>query len=53
LTAAEEDIKAHGQCLAWSGQRFINEYKVQEAVTSVLDFVDVLNKYVEAQAPGN
>ncbi len=29
----------------------INEFKVQEAVTSVLAFVDVLNKYVEAQAP--
>ena len=26
-------------------------YKVQEAVTSVLGFVDVLNKYVEDQAP--
>jgi len=29
----------------------INNYKVQEAVTTALDFVDVLNKYVEAQAP--
>jgi methionyl-tRNA synthetase len=29
----------------------INEYKVQEAVSSALDFVRVLNKYMEAQAP--
>jgi methionyl-tRNA synthetase len=32
-------------------KELINDYKVQEAVTSVLGFVDVLNKYVEAQAP--
>ena len=51
LTSAEEDIKAQANALPGRIKDLINEYKVQEAVTSVLDFVDVLNKYVEAQAP--
>jgi methionyl-tRNA synthetase len=51
LTAAEEDIKAQANALPARVKDLINEYKVQEAVASALDFVRVLNKYMEAQAP--
>jgi len=51
LTAAEEPIKGMANELPGIIKDLINGYKVQEAVTSVLKFVDVLNKYVEAQAP--
>jgi methionyl-tRNA synthetase len=51
LTTTEEDIKAQANALPVRVKDLINDYKVQEAVTSVLDFVDVLNKYMEAQAP--
>jgi methionyl-tRNA synthetase len=51
LTAAEEDIKAQANALPLKIKDLINEYKVQEAVSSALDFVRVLNKYMEAQAP--
>jgi len=51
LTGSEEIIKAQADNLPTKVKALINDYKVQEAVTSVLAFVDVLNKYVEAQAP--
>ena len=51
LTTTEEDIKARANALPVRVKDLINDYKVQEAVTSVLYFVDVLNKYMEAQAP--
>jgi methionyl-tRNA synthetase len=51
LTSAEEDIKAAADTLPARVKDLINEYKVQEAVTSVLDFVHTLNRYMEAQAP--
>ena len=51
LTSAEEEIKAHADALPAKVKNLINEYKVQEAVTSALDFVQVLNKYMESQAP--
>jgi methionyl-tRNA synthetase len=51
LTKAEEDIKAHANALSNRVKDLINEYKVQEAVRTILEFVDMLNKYMEAQAP--
>jgi methionyl-tRNA synthetase len=51
LTTTEEDIKQQANSLPVLVKDLINDYKVQEAVTSVLDFVCVLNKYMEAQAP--
>jgi len=51
LTSFEEDIKAQADTLPVKVKDLINEYKVQEAVASTLDFVRVLNKYMEAQAP--
>ncbi len=51
LTTVEEDIKTQANALPARVKDLINEFKVQEAVTSVLDFVRVLNKYMEAQAP--
>src|ERR1700744_145320 len=45
LTAAEEDIKAQAAALPIRIKDLVNGYKVQEAVTSVLNFVQVLNKY--------
>ncbi len=51
LTSAEEDIKGKGNCLSGRIEDLINEYKVQEAVTTVLEYVHVLNRYMEAQAP--
>ena len=51
LTAAEEEIKAQADALPSRVKDLINAYKVQEAVTAALDFVRVLNKYMEAQAP--
>jgi methionyl-tRNA synthetase len=51
LTTVEEEIKAKANALPLQVKDLINEFKVQEAVTSVLAIVDVLNKYVEAQAP--
>lgn len=51
LTRAEEDIKEQANALRPQVKDLINEYKVQEAITLTLDFVRVLNKYMEAQAP--
>ncbi|MBF0570515.1 MAG: methionine--tRNA ligase [Candidatus Omnitrophica bacterium] len=51
LTPAEEDIKTQGNALPGKITELINQFKVQEAVTSVLDFVRSLNKYMEVQAP--
>ncbi|MBF0504056.1 MAG: methionine--tRNA ligase [Candidatus Omnitrophica bacterium] len=51
LTAAEEDIKAHGSALPGTIAELVNQYKVQEAVSAALDYVRLLNKYMEAQAP--
>jgi len=51
LTKPEEDIKQQANALSTQVKDLINEYKVQEAVTSVLDFVRVLNKYMETHAP--
>lgn len=51
LTEIEEKIKAQANDLPFRVKDLINNFKVQEAVTSVLGFVDVLNKYVETQAP--
>ena len=51
LTQAEEDIKVQANSLPGRINDLINAYRVQEALTTTLGFVDVLNKYVEAQAP--
>ena len=51
LTPAEEEIKALANALPQKIKQMIDSYKVQEAVSSVLDFVRILNKYVEVQAP--
>jgi methionyl-tRNA synthetase len=51
LTHPEENIKAQADALPARVKDLINEYKVQEAVTSTLDFVHALNKYMETQAP--
>ena len=51
LTSPEEDIKAQANALPGRVKDLINEYKVQEAVTSALDFVHALNRYMEVQAP--
>jgi methionyl-tRNA synthetase len=51
LRGPEEDIKAQANALPARVKDLINEYKVQEAVTSTLDFVHALNKYMETQAP--
>ena len=51
LTSAEEEIKAQANALPLRVKDLVNDYKVQEAVTSALDFVRVLNRYMENQAP--
>jgi methionyl-tRNA synthetase len=51
LTTAEEDVKVQANTLPGLVKGLINEYKVQEAVVSVLDFVHTLNRYMETQAP--
>src|SRR5262249_26124688 len=51
LTTAEEDIKKQAEALPGRIKQLINDYKVQEAVAATLDFVRLLNKYMEAQAP--
>ena len=51
LTQVEEGIKEQANALPLRIKELINDYKVQEAVTTTLGFVDTLNKYVEAQAP--
>jgi len=51
LTSAEEVIKEQANALPGKVKNLINDYKVQEAVTSSLDFIHVLNKYMETQAP--
>ena len=51
LTSAEEEIQSQANNLPVKVKALINEFKVQEAVTFVLDFVRALNKYMEAQAP--
>jgi methionyl-tRNA synthetase len=51
LTASEEDVKAGAMALPARVKELINEFKVQEAVALILDFVRALNKYMEVQAP--
>lgn len=51
LTAAEEEIKAQANALPQKIKQLIVEFKVQEAVVATLEFVRILNKYVEVQAP--
>ena len=51
LTPAEEEIKKQADALPNRVKDLISAFKVQEAVTSVLNFVQVLNKYMELQAP--
>ena len=51
LTPAEEDIKQKANALPGRIKELINDYKVQEAVVHTLDFVRILNKYMEVQAP--
>ncbi|MDE2027387.1 MAG: methionine--tRNA ligase [Candidatus Omnitrophica bacterium] len=51
LTAVEQDIKQQADSLSGRIKDLINEFKVQEAVSSTLDFVRILNKYMETQAP--
>ncbi len=51
LTAAEEEIKSQANALPQKVRQLIAEFKVQEAVVAALEFVRVLNKYVETQAP--
>ncbi|MBF0511938.1 MAG: methionine--tRNA ligase [Candidatus Omnitrophica bacterium] len=47
----EERIKLEAVSLPARIKDLINEYKVQEAVSLTLDFVRILNKYMEVQAP--
>ena len=51
LTAVEEDIKAQANALPTKVKQLIGSYQVQEAVVAVMEFVRVLNKYMESQAP--
>jgi methionyl-tRNA synthetase len=51
LTSAEEEVKTRANALPRRVKALIDEYKVQEAVAATLDFVRVLNKYMEVQAP--
>ena len=51
LTSVEQAIKAQANALAGQIKDLIAAYKVQEAVTAVIEFVRVLNKYMESQAP--
>ncbi len=51
LTQPEEDIKAQANALPGRVKDLINDYKVQEAVTTALDFVHALNRYMETHAP--
>ena len=50
-TAAEEEIKTQASALPGQVRTLIAAYKVQEAVVAAIEFVRVLNKYVESQAP--
>lgn len=50
-TPAEEEIQKQGSALAGQVKDLIASFKVQEAVVAVIEFVRVLNKYMEAQAP--
>ncbi len=51
LTPAEEEIKANANALSKVVHDRIAAYKVQEAVSAVIEFVRTLNKYMEIQAP--
>ncbi len=51
LTPAEEDIKARADALPKQVNAAITAFKVQEAVVAAIEFVRVLNKYMEVQAP--
>ncbi len=51
LTQAEEDIKAQANELSGQVRHLVAAFKVQEAVVAIVEFVRVLNKYMEAQAP--
>jgi len=51
LTPAEEEIKKLAETLPGQVRELVAVFKVQEAVTAVIEFVRVLNKYVETQAP--
>ncbi len=51
LTAAEEQVKQQALLLPGLIQPLVSAYKVQEAILTVIDFVKLLNKYLEAQAP--
>ncbi|MBI3601944.1 MAG: methionine--tRNA ligase [Candidatus Omnitrophica bacterium] len=51
LTAVEEDIKKQANALPGKVKDLVNAFEVQEAVVAVIEFVRVLNKYMEAQAP--
>ncbi len=50
-TDAEKDIEQKANALPAQIKELIAQYKVQEAVVAVIEFVRVLNKYVEVQAP--
>ena len=52
LTQVEKvGIKVQAEFLPNRVKELINEFKVQEAVSLTLSFVQALNKYMEAQAP--
>ncbi|MBF0489439.1 MAG: methionine--tRNA ligase [Candidatus Omnitrophica bacterium] len=51
LTPAEEEIKAQANALQGKVTALINAFQVQEAVSLIIEFVRVLNKYMELQAP--
>ena len=51
LTPVEENIKSQAGALPGQVRGLIAVYKVQEAVVAVIEFVRVLNKYMESQAP--
>lgn len=51
LTSVEEEIKATANGLAPKVGKLVADFKVQEAVVTIIEFVRSLNKYMESQAP--
>ena len=51
LTPAEIEIKKQGDALPVFVKGLIDNFKVQEAVVAAIEYVRVLNKYMEIQAP--
>ncbi len=51
LTPAEEEIKTQANALPLKVKDLVADFKVQEAVLATVEFVRMLNKYMEVQAP--